>query len=93
MRINIPRVNRGQVLIIIFAKTVLAFPQDLRMAAYMQTSLTISCPFCYQLTAIDIGDAIDGLELIEDCQNCCHPIVVIVKVRNGEIVDYKCRKG
>ena len=58
----------------------------------MNTSISIACPFCYQVTCVEIGEAFDGLELIEDCQNCCNPITIILRVQNGEIVDYKASK-
>ena len=42
----------------------------------MQTSFMISCPYCWQLVAIETFESETWIEYTEDCQNCCHPILI-----------------
>ncbi|MBN1481332.1 CPXCG motif-containing cysteine-rich protein [candidate division KSB1 bacterium] len=43
-------------------------------------SAIIQCPYCWQKFAIQVDPTIRQQEYVEDCQVCCRPITVIVKV-------------
>jgi ribosomal protein S27E len=51
----------------------------------MNGFLTITCPHCGEdfETTFDPSDG--GAEFIIDCEVCCRPITIEVKVRSGEI--------
>ncbi|MCP5465041.1 MAG: CPXCG motif-containing cysteine-rich protein [Deltaproteobacteria bacterium] len=52
----------------------------------MENSWTIACPFCFQITAVEAPNQEGTFEIIEDCQNCCHPITLVFTVADGEIL-------
>ena len=51
----------------------------------MNTFLTITCPHCGEdfETSFDPSDG--NAEFIIDCEVCCRPMTVAVRVRSGEI--------
>jgi transcription elongation factor Elf1 len=52
----------------------------------MESTTTISCPFCNSDTLV-ILDGMDGeLDLVSDCENCCRPINVKANVEGGQVV-------
>ncbi|MAP52673.1 MAG: hypothetical protein CMO48_03985 [Verrucomicrobiales bacterium] len=52
----------------------------------METTTSISCPYCNSDTLV-ILDGVDGeIDLVSDCENCCRPINVRATVEAGEVV-------
>ena len=46
------------------------------------------CPYCWQDISMLLDFSIKQQSYIEDCEVCCNPIQVLVKVRNDELVDF-----
>ena len=40
----------------------------------------IQCPYCWEQVELSIENAIEEQQYIEDCQVCCNPIDIIVKI-------------
>jgi ribosomal protein S27E len=53
----------------------------------MSEFLSITCPHCGEdfETPFDPGEG--GAEFVVDCEVCCRPMSIAVRVRNGEIDD------
>jgi hypothetical protein len=49
-------------------------------------TLLCQCPSCWESTAIEVFGSDEKVELWEDCQVCCHPMRLIVRFREGEVV-------
>lgn len=41
---------------------------------------TVQCPYCGEYIEVAIDDSIDQQQYVEDCQVCCRPIVMQVRV-------------
>ena len=47
------------------------------------------CPYCWEKISFLIEE-IDGLnDYIEDCEDCCKPINVIIEFKKNELVSFK----
>ncbi len=53
----------------------------------------ITCPHCGENFPIQIDTSEPEQELIEDCTVCCRPIMLVIRSRPGEIVDFECNRG
>lgn len=51
----------------------------------MNDSLSIECPNCGELFTIALDVSEGSAEFVVDCEVCCRPMTVIVRLRNGEI--------
>ncbi len=40
----------------------------------------ISCPYCGELITVLIDCSIEGQQYIEDCEVCCRPIILGVRI-------------
>jgi len=54
----------------------------------MEISLEVVCPYCYQITCVEVDSSQFQLQFIEDCQVCCRPIKFTIRCKGGEITDY-----
>lgn len=60
----------------------------------MERAIETECPTCGELTAVWIDGADDGeTEIAVDCQVCCRPLHVVVRLEAGEIVDVETGAG
>ena len=60
--------------------------EKLKGNSLLESTTTISCPFCNSDTLV-ILDGVDGeIDLVSDCENCCRPINVRATVQGGEVV-------
>ena len=41
---------------------------------------TAQCPYCWEMQYFEIDPSIAEQEYVEDCQICCHPILIRVTV-------------
>jgi len=46
----------------------------------LPTQLKVSCPYCGESIEVLIDSEEVGQQYIEDCQVCCHPILIRVSV-------------
>ncbi len=37
---------------------------------------TIQCPYCWEMFEITIDCSVSSQEYVEDCEVCCHPILM-----------------
>ena len=53
----------------------------------MAESLIICCPYCAQEFAFSLDASEGNSEFIIDCEVCCHPMTVSVRMESGEVND------
>lgn len=51
----------------------------------------IQCPYCWEQIEVLVDCSRRRQEYIEDCQVCCRPIVIRVRVQDGEIAEIDAR--
>ena len=51
----------------------------------MNDSLSIECPHCGEPFTIAFDVSEGSAEFVVDCEVCCRPMTVTVRLRNGEI--------
>ncbi len=51
----------------------------------MSDFLTITCPHCGEDFEISLDPSEGDAEFITDCEVCCRPMTIAVRVRSGEI--------
>jgi transcription elongation factor Elf1 len=51
----------------------------------MNDSLSIECPHCGESFAIALDVSEGSAEFIVDCEVCCRPMTVTVRIRDGEV--------
>ncbi|HLS31941.1 MAG TPA: CPXCG motif-containing cysteine-rich protein [Flavobacteriaceae bacterium] len=52
-----------------------------------------NCPYCWQEISVLIDTSIDEQHYIEDCENCCNPIEINLKIRNKQLVNFSIQKS
>jgi transcription elongation factor Elf1 len=50
-----------------------------------QLNAEFECPYCGHANFSPVDDVPGAQEWTTDCENCCRPIALRVKVRHGEI--------
>ncbi len=53
----------------------------------MNESLSIHCPHCGELLEIPLDVSEGNSEFILDCEVCCRPMTVAVRLRGGDVED------
>lgn len=58
----------------------------------MEESVSVNCPFCGEsfYTFIDVSPG--DQSYTEDCQVCCRPIVMRIKIRDGRLLRVECER-
>jgi hypothetical protein len=56
-----------------------------RMEAQEQT---FPCPYCWQVTSVEVDPTISSQTFIEDCQVCCQPIEIKCTCVDGAISEF-----
>lgn len=47
----------------------------------------IQCPYCWETVDIFVDESAGDQEYVEDCQVCCHPILLRISIEDGRLVD------
>ncbi len=47
------------------------------------------CPYCWQIISMLLDDSISKQVYIEDCEVCCNPIQITLKLINSELIDFQ----
>lgn len=47
---------------------------------------SVQCPYCWQLSEIEVDRSAGDQEYVEDCQVCCRP--VLIRIRNVGSPDF-----
>ena len=51
----------------------------------------IGCPYCGETITVLVDDSLREQNYVEDCQVCCRPIVVDVRIDNDGAANVKAR--
>ncbi len=54
-------------------------------AATMTDSITIECPHCGETFSLALDVSEGSAEFIVDCEVCCRPMTVALRITDGEI--------
>lgn len=49
------------------------------------------CPYCWEEISMLIDISISNQTYIEDCETCCNPIEISVRIQNGEFTDFQAQ--
>jgi ribosomal protein S27E len=59
----------------------------------MNEFLTITCPHCGEDFQLAFDPSEGSAEFVTDCEVCCRPISVTVRIRNGEVEELHVSAG
>ncbi|HUI06373.1 MAG TPA: CPXCG motif-containing cysteine-rich protein [Verrucomicrobiae bacterium] len=59
----------------------------------MNEFLTITCPNCGEEFNLPFDPTEGRVEFVADCEVCCRPISVAVRVRGGEVEELRVSAG
>lgn len=48
-----------------------------------------SCPYCWTQISMLLDPSIPEQRYIEDCENCCNPIQISLKIQGEELVHFE----
>jgi hypothetical protein len=71
-----------------FRASIMSIPSTsstLSTPPMLEAESTLTCPYCGARFTTVIDQSTGSYETIEDCQACCHPMVVRVFIKSGEI--------
>ncbi len=54
-------------------------------------SVMIQCPYCWEMLEISIDPSVSEQEYVEDCQVCCHPILLTVSIDEHQVPRVEAR--
>ena len=47
-----------------------------------------SCPYCWEEISMVLEMSVHNQTYVEDCEVCCHPIVIHYSVEDGEVAEF-----
>ena len=59
----------------------------------MEETWNVLCPYCGQSFCVFVDLSAGDQEYVEDCQVCCQPIDLRVRIKNGEIQDIRSKRS
>ena len=51
----------------------------------------VQCPYCWEMLEISIDPSVAEQEYVEDCQVCCHPILLSVSIDEDQVPRVEAR--
>jgi len=57
------------------------------------TEYFFQCPYCWEEISVLIDHSQNDQDYIEDCEVCCNPIQLIIKIENNEILSFFSKKA
>ena len=55
--------------------------------SYALNEYQLTCPYCWEVYSLVMESEADTVELIEDCQICCHPIQLRMETaKDGQVI-------
>lgn len=51
-----------------------------------QSEHSFTCPYCWQTISMVLDPSAGTQSYVEDCENCCHPILITYTTENDEVV-------
>jgi hypothetical protein len=58
-----------------------------------QTEQTFTCPYCWQAISMVLDTSVGNQSYVEDCENCCHPILITYSVEENEIQSFEANRA
>jgi len=52
-----------------------------------------TCPYCWKTISMLVDGSVEQQSYVEDCENCCHPILISYRVSGEEITDVETSKA
>ena len=52
-----------------------------------------TCPYCWQEITILVDASTPQQSYVEDCEKCCHPILLTIEVEQEEISNFTAEKA
>ena len=49
------------------------------------------CPYCWQTISMVIDTSISNQKYIEDCEVCCNPIEITIKLEGSSLVEFNAK--
>jgi len=53
----------------------------------------LRCPYCGEAISMLIDHSLDSQTYIEDCEVCCRPITLVVRIDDDDRVRLEARRG
>lgn len=50
-----------------------------------------TCPYCWENISMLVDYSINSQNYIEDCETCCNPIQIILKISENEITYFESK--
>jgi len=50
---------------------------------------SFNCPYCGQANSPDLEEGSGVLTWTQDCENCCRPIALRAKIRQGRVMEFE----
>ncbi len=59
-----------------------------------QTERQFTCPYCWDDISMVLDTSSGGSQsYVEDCENCCHPILISFAAEDGEILSFQADRA
>ena len=68
-----------------FWESIRSIPSTSSSPPMLEAESTLTCPSCGARFTMVIDQSTGSYETIEDCPVCCHPMVVRVFIKSGEV--------
>ncbi len=49
------------------------------------------CPHCWQTISVVLDLSSRGQSYVEDCEVCCHPILIHYQTEDGELTEFEAK--
>jgi hypothetical protein len=60
----------------------------------LQNSYYLACPWCLEHFQVIVDLTGGSQEYTEDCEVCCHPVLMTIKIEDGQLVSIDgCREN
>lgn len=51
-----------------------------------------TCPYCWKSISMLLDLSAGSQSYVEDCENCCHPIVIRYEVEEGTLASFEAQR-
>jgi hypothetical protein len=58
-----------------------------------QAEHTFTCPYCWEAISMVLDTSAGTQSYVEDCENCCHPILITYSAGEGEITSFQADRA
>jgi hypothetical protein len=57
-----------------------------------EIEFTFTCPYCLEAISMLLDPSVPEQEYVEDCEVCCHPILLHYEVSDGAVAAFEVRR-